>query len=89
MEDLELLSELPEENFMKTNGGATADYDFGHFRGRKTGKCMMFLRTGYEPILKVTLPDMVIFVNSREEGEAEQWYRLIREEAAGSFSTTG
>ena len=89
VEGLELLSKLPEENFMKTNGGATADYDFGHFRGSKTGKCMMFLRTGYEPILKVTLPDMVIFANSREEGTAEQWYRLIQEEAAGNFATAG
>lgn len=89
VESLELLSELPEENFMKTNGGATVDYDIGHFRGSKTGKCMMFLRTGYEPILKVTLPDMVIFANSREEGEAEQWYQLIQEEAAGGFGTAG
>lgn len=74
----ELIQQLPEENFAKTNGGATEDYDIGHFRGSKTGKCMMFLRTGYTPILKVTLPDTVIFANSEKDGEVQKWFDEIQ-----------
>lgn len=78
VEQAELIEQLPEEKFAKINGGATENYDIGHFRGSKTGKCMMFLRTGYTPILKITLPDTVVFVNSENNGEVQKWYEEIQ-----------
>ncbi|MDO4307056.1 MAG: hypothetical protein Q4C77_09480 [Eubacteriales bacterium] len=86
VEQAELIEQLPEEKFAKINGGATEDYDIGHFRGSKSGKCMMFLRTGYTPILKITLPDKVVFVNSEKDGEVESWYEAIRENAGNRIS---
>lgn len=77
VEAAELIEEMPEESFAKTNGGATEKYNIGYFRGRETGKCMMFLHNGYTPILKITLEDQVIFANSKEAGEAELWYEEI------------
>lgn len=80
VEQAELIEQLPREKFAKTNGGATKDYDIGYFRGSDTGKCMMFLRTGYTPILKITLPEMVVFANSENDGEVQKWYEEIAKE---------
>ncbi|MDO4337826.1 MAG: hypothetical protein Q4C91_07025 [Eubacteriales bacterium] len=80
IESAELLTEMPEEGFIKTNGGATDDYSIGYFTGRESGKCMLFLTEDCKPILKVTLPDMVIFANSEESGEVKEWYRILRQE---------
>ena len=47
-----LIDELPDEDYIRTNGGSTDKVNIGHFRGKETGKCMMFLFKGYTPILK-------------------------------------
>lgn len=80
IESVELLTEMPDEGFVKTNGGATDDYSIGYFRGRESGKCMLFLTEDYEPILKITLPDTVVFANSKEPGEAKEWYRILTQQ---------
>lgn len=40
---------------------------------------MMFLYSGYQPILKIQLNDLTVFVNSKSSGEAEEWYRQLKE----------
>ena len=77
IEFVEILAELPAEGFSKTNGGATDEYKVGKFKGKESGKCMMFLYTEYQPILKIELDDQVIFANSKKAGEVEKWYRAI------------
>ena len=77
IQSVRLLEELPEERFSKINGGATDRYNVGHFKGRETGKTMMFLWKGYSPILEIVLPDKTVFANSRESGEAEVWYEYL------------
>lgn len=39
---VKLLDEMPEDNFYRSNGGDTEKFLIGHFRGKETGKCMMF-----------------------------------------------
>lgn len=75
----ELVEALPDDRFSKINGGATKRYNVGHFKGKETGKTMMFLYEGYEPILKIELSEMTVFVNSREAGKAELWYEALSE----------
>lgn len=75
----ELFDQMPDDTFRRVNGGSTDRYDIGHYRGRETGKCMMFLYRGYEPILKIQLEDQTVFVNSRQEGQTEEWFELLRE----------
>jgi hypothetical protein len=74
---VQLLEELPDERFSKINGGATERYDVGHFKGKETGKTMLFLWEGYIPILKVELLEKTVFANSKEPGEAESWYDIL------------
>lgn len=72
--DMELIDELPDDRFSKINGGATQEYRVGHFKGKETGKTMMFLYKEHKPILKIILEEQTIFANSKEAGEAERWY---------------
>lgn len=74
IEVIELLDEMPEENFFKTNGGATEDYSIGYFSGNKSGACMLFLYGEETPVLKIVLPEKTIYVNSEEAGVVKQWY---------------
>ena len=77
IEVIELLDEMPVENFFKTNGGATEDYSIGYFSGNKSGACMLFLYEGQKPILKITLPEKTVFANSETDGEVEQWFEIL------------
>ena len=67
----------PDDDYIRTNGGSTDKVNIGHFRGKETGKCMMFLYKGYSPILEIRLEDgMTVYINSREEKETEEWYEM-------------
>ena len=83
IQSVELLDSMPEEHFTRTNGGSTEEYQVGHFRGKETGRCMMFLYTGCEPILEIQLDDMTVFVNSRQEETTLSWYGELAGQEAG------
>lgn len=83
IQSVELLDSMPEEHFTRTNGGSTEEYQVGHFRGKETGRCMMFLYTGCEPILEIRLDDMTVFVNSRQEETTLSWYGELAGQEAG------
>lgn len=78
IQSLELTDSLPDDDYTRTNGGSTDQVNIGHFRGKETGRCMMFLYNGYTPILEIRLEDgTVLFVNSREHGKAEEWNEML------------
>lgn len=91
IQSVQLREELPDERFSKINGGATDRYDVGHFKGKVTGKTMMFLWEGYSPILEIVLPDKTVFANSKEPEEVERWYLYLKKNIMGEndFDLTG
>ena len=77
MKEAELIYEMPDDSFRRTDGASTPKRDLGHYRGEKTGDCMMFLYDGYKPILYIDVGEMRIFVNSQEAEEVTSWYEQI------------
>jgi Predicted membrane protein len=77
IQSVKILNKLPEDDFIRTNGGETEKYLIGHFRGKETGKCMMFLYRGYEPLLEIRLKDEIIYVNSKRQNEVQEWYQEL------------
>ena len=77
IQSVELLEQIPEDDFIRTNGGATQDYLIGHFRGDVTGDCMMYLYRDYSPIIKIVLEDQTIFINSKSKEEVENWFQIL------------
>lgn len=76
---VKLLDEMPEDNFYRSNGGDTEKFLIGHFRGKETGKCMMFLYKEETPIIEIQLEDMIVFLNSENKEETEEWYDYARD----------
>ena len=72
-----LIDELPEDEYRRTNGVSDSRQNIGRFKGNETGKCRMFLYTGYEPILVIDTEDGPVYINSETDGEAEKWYEEI------------
>lgn len=75
--EVTLIDEMPDDKFIRTNGGSTEDYDIGYFKGKETGKCMLFLDKATSPILEIQLKDQIIFIAGNEKEDTENWYRLI------------
>lgn len=74
---LQLLDEMPEGNFTRTNGLADDRQLVGKFREKETGDYRVYVYRGYSPILKIELPEYTVLINSMEEGQAELWYREL------------
>ena len=75
--EVTLLDRMPEDKFIRTNGGSTEDYDIGHFKGKETGKCMLFLDKESGPVLEIQLKDEKIFVAGNEEEDTKSWYQML------------
>ena len=79
IQSAELIDELPDERFRRTNGGSTEKVNIGYFRGKETGKCMMFLYNDCTPLLEIRLDNMTVFANSRDPEETCQWLDALSE----------
>lgn len=77
IKDLQLLDEMPEGNFTRTNGLADDRQLVGKFREKATGDYRVYVYRGYSPILKIELPEYTVLINSMEEGQTELWYREL------------
>lgn len=77
IQDIRLLEELPEDDYKKIEGGDTKDMLTGKFRGRETGKCLLYIYIKSTPVLEISTTDGPVYVNSRTGGETEEWYDQI------------
>lgn len=73
----ELLDAMPEERFRRQNGGSADQYRVGRFKGDESGRTMLFIFNEYTPILKISLEEETVYLNSKEPGETEVWYEII------------
>ena len=74
---VKIIQKLPKDSYIRTNGMSTDTIAIGHYRGRKIGKCEMYLLTKYKPILEIKTKDELIFVNSKEKDKVQQWYQML------------
>lgn len=76
---LEVIPQLPEDDFRRVNGGEDPEKLVGKFRGEETGNCRMYIYIGYEPVLEIETGEGPVYINSREESQVEKWYLAITE----------
>lgn len=74
IQEVQLFDEMPKDNFTRTNGGSTDEYDVGNYKGRTYGKCMFFIWDDYSPVLMIKSSNKTVFVNSKEDGYTRQMY---------------
>lgn len=75
--ELALVDALPDERMRRTNGSADDRLLLGNFKGDTSGPCKLYVYRGYSPILKITLPEYTVYINSRTEGTAQKWYEEL------------
>lgn len=75
---IRLLSNLPDDDFIKTNGGATQDYLIGHFTGKELGKCIFYYEKNTVPIIEIRTKKFVLYVNTKTKSDVEKWYFELR-----------
>ena len=80
IQNIELLSTLPDDEYKRVNGSADSQKKIGKFRGKKTGKCRLYIYVGSAPVLQIKTSDEIVFINSEEKNTAEKWYEQIVQE---------
>ena len=80
VQSAELLPKLPNDEYKRVNGSDDGQKKIGKLRGKKTGKCRMYIYVECTPILQINTSDEIIFINSKEKGAAEKWYEKIVQE---------
>ncbi|MGN0400557.1 MAG: hypothetical protein ACI4EO_10640 [Blautia sp.] len=79
IQSLKLIEELPDEHFIRTNGVSTDKVAIGHYKGKETGKCMLFLNRECSPVLKIVLEDeRTVYLNSNDSDEVKKWYKELK-----------
>lgn len=74
---VQVLEELPEDDYTRSRGVSDGRQLQGRFRGKETGRCRMYLYVGYEPLLEIRTEEGPVYINSKTDGEVEEWYRQI------------
>lgn len=73
----QLLNELPDDDFVRTNGGATDEYLIGHFKSSTYGKCEMYVYADSYPVIMIKTRDEVIFMNAKDSDDTCSVFRSI------------
>lgn len=77
IEEAELLSDLPEDEYIRINGTATDSYLLGHFKDGQGQKCMIYYYRGYQPVLKIVTGKEIYYCSSKDEGTIEEIYNEL------------
>lgn len=77
IEEVQLLNELPDDDFVRTNGGATNEYLIGHFKSSTYGKCELYVYADSYPIIMIKTRDEVIFMNTKDSDDTYSIFESI------------
>lgn len=77
IQEIKVVNQLPKDNLRRVNGAATDDKLLGKFREDTAGELKLYINRGYTPILKIVLPELTIYINSKEPGDVETWYQEL------------
>lgn len=77
IEEIQLLDELPDNDFVRTNGGATDEYLIGHFKSRTYGRCELYVYADNHPIIMIKTRDEVIFLNTKDSDDTYSIFESI------------
>ena len=83
IQSVTLLEALPEDDYVRTNGLDDGRRLIGHFRGRETGPCEMYLYTAASPLLAVETGEGTLYFNSQDPAQTQTWYADLLAVTAG------
>ncbi len=77
IKEVQLLDDLPDNDFVRINGGATDEYLIGHFKSSTYGKCELYVYADSQPIIMIKTRDEVIFMNTKDSDDTYSIFKSI------------
>ena len=74
---VKLRKKLPDEKFVRTNGSGTEEMMIGHYKGKLSGKTMMFLHRNVTPLIEIRTDQQTIYFNSDNSSMTQQRYHEL------------
>lgn len=77
IKEVTLLDSFPKEEFHRTHGLSDSRQLLGKFKGKESGKAMLYIRRGETPVLRIELSEYVVFINSEDAEKVQMWYEEL------------
>lgn len=75
--DLDLVDDLDQDSYIRTNGISMGETDIGRFRGKKLGRLDLYINSSKRPLVRIRLKDRQVFISGDKNKSPEKIYRII------------
>ena len=76
--DLDLVDDLEDDSYIRTNGISMGEIGIGRFRGKKSGRLDLYINSAKRPLVRVKLKNKLVYISGDKNKKAEKIYKLIR-----------
>lgn len=74
---LDLVDDLEEDSYIRTNGISAGEINIGRFRGKKSGRLDLYINSSKRPLVRIRLKDRQVFISGDKNKSPEKIYRII------------
>ena len=75
--DLDLVDDLEDDSYIRTNGISMGEIGIGRFRGKKSGRLDLYINSAKRPLVRVKLKNKLVYISGDKNKKAEKIYKLI------------
>lgn len=75
--DLDLVDDLDQDSYIRTNGISMGEIDIGRFRGKKSGRLDLYINSAKRPLVRVKLKNKLVYISGDKNKRPEKIYRII------------
>ena len=75
--DLDLVDDLDQDSYIRTNGISMGETDIGRFRGKKSGRLDLYINSSKRPLVRVKLKNKLVYISGDKNKRPEKIFRLI------------
>ena len=74
---LDLVDNLDEDSYIRTNGISMGEINIGRFRGKKSGRLDLYINSSKRPLVRVKLKNKLVYISGDKNKRPEKIFRLI------------
>ena len=75
--NLDMVDDLEEDYYIRTNGISMGEIDIGRFRGKKSGRIDLYINSAKRPLVRIKLKNKLVYISGDKNKNAEKIYKLI------------
>lgn len=74
---LDLVDNLEDDSYIRTNGISMGEINIGRFRGKKSGRLDLYINSSKRPLVRVKLKNKLVYISGDKNKRPEKIFRLI------------